>query len=229
MLYETNGDPHTEKLYLSFMKDIKAQLTSGIKYRYRIHICFTDNRDPLKKKWLSGWLSKNDDPLEKRMVDLSEVIDEQIYKKLSMELSVERPDKKEIQHLYDYLAIPIEIPISDYYTLPQATELEYHYQTLKNKGGFRDLYSRVLIADKLIQDRLEDGYRANVAVNEIQLYTFPVDTIIKFDLEHTQTFKSNMTGKREEIHKNARRYWQSSGRKDKEAQKACLLYTSRCV
>ncbi|MCR0231020.1 hypothetical protein MKC80_23440, partial [[Clostridium] innocuum] len=80
-LYETNGDPQTEKLYRSFMKDIKAQLTSGIKYRYRIHICFTDNRDPLKKKWLSGWLSKNNDPLEKRMVDLSEVIDEQIYKK----------------------------------------------------------------------------------------------------------------------------------------------------
>ena len=222
-LYETNGDPQTEKLYRSFMKDIKAQLTSGIKYRYRIHVCFTDNRDPLKKKWLSGWLSKNNDPLEKRMVDLSEVIDEQIYKKLSMDLSVERPDKKEIQRLYDYLAIPIEIPISDYYTIPQATELEYHYQTLKNKGGFRELYSRVLIADKLIQDRLEDGYRANVAVNEIQLYTFPVDTIIKFDLEHTQTFKSNMTGKREEIHKNARRYWQSSGRKDKEAQKAFEL------
>lgn len=222
-LYSVHGDKHlTQSLYKDFMKDMKAQLCDKVKYQYQIHICFTDNRDPLKKKFLSGWRKKSNDRLDKRMIALSEVVDEQIYKKLSSDLSVEKPDAKRIRKLYDYLAIPTETKMADYYVASQATEMEYQYLPLK-KTAFEPLHTRVLIADEFRKDKLKDGYRANVAVNEIQLYGFPVDTIIKFDLEHTQNFKSSMRGKREEIRKSAKTYWRMSDRKDIDAQKAFEL------
>lgn len=222
MLYKTHGKKINQKLYIDFLKDLKKQLTEKIKYQYQIHVCFTDNRDPLKKKALTGWLKKSNDPLDKRTIALSEVVDEQIYKKLSADLSVTKPDSKTIQNLYDYLAIPVEGTLKDYFSTPQATDIEYQYLRLK-KTAFESLFTRVLIADEFKLDKLQDGYHANIAVNEIQLYGYPVDTIIKFDLEHTQTFKSNMRGKREEIRKSAKTYWRLADRKDKDAQKAFEL------
>ena len=112
-LYKTHGKKVNQRLYTAFLKDLKKQLTEKIKYQYQIHICFTDNRDPLKKKVLTGWLKKSNDPLDKRMIALSEVVDEQIYKKLSADLSVTKPDSKTIQNLYDYLAIPVEGTLKD--------------------------------------------------------------------------------------------------------------------
>ena len=54
MLYKTHGKKINQKLYIDFLKDLKKQLTEKIKYQYQIHVCFTDNRDPLKKKALTG-------------------------------------------------------------------------------------------------------------------------------------------------------------------------------
>lgn len=216
-----NGDK-LDSLKQAYMNNVKRQLSEKIKYSYHIYIAFVDNREPLKKKAFSGILKKNNDPLNKRMLNLTEIVDEQIYKKLESSLTVSRLSKEDTQALHNYLAIPVEGNVYDYSTAPQATTLEYSYKYV-NQPSFHAIFSRVLIAEKIENDRLENGYKANVAINEIQLYGYPVDTIIKFDLEHTQVFKNNMRGKREDIRKSARRYNNLSDRRDKDAEKAMQL------
>ncbi|MGX8834716.1 ATP-binding protein [Amedibacillus sp. YH-ame6] len=215
-------DDRLDILKQSYMNNVKRQLSEKIKYSYHIYLAFVDNRDPLKKKMLSGILKKNNDPLNKRMKDLTEIVDEQIFKKLNTNLTATRLTKDETQALHNYLAIPVEGNIHDYSTSPQATNIEYSYKYV-NQPSFHSLYSRILIVEKFKQDRLADGHQANIAVNEIQLYGYPVDTIIKFDLEHTQVFKNNMRGKREDLRKSARRYTNLSDRRDKDAEKAMEL------
>ena len=156
------------------------------------------------------------------MKELCSVVDEQIYKKLAQNVSAERLSKAEVEQLHNYLAIPLEGKISSYYTTPQATDLHYEYKAI-GSSEYRDLYSCILAAEKIRYDVVADGSKANTVVNKIQEYDYPVDTVIKFDLEHTQTFRRNMTSKRESIRKSAKRYYNLSDRKDTEAKKAVEL------
>lgn len=218
-LYQQNRKPELDNLKKAVIRDMKAQLAQQVRYRYHIYLVFTDNRDPLKKKMFADILKKNNDRLDKRTEDLSCIVDEQIYKKLSSNLSVEKISGKQTQDLMNYLALPVEGTISDYYTIPHATELEYEYKYVK-QTAFRNLFTRTLIAEKIKYDVKKDALTANVVVNKIQEYSYPVDTIIKFDLEHTQSFKRAMSGKREDIRKSKKRYYNLSERKDRDAEKA---------
>lgn len=221
-LYEKNRNPELDLLKNSVMQDIKKQLSQKIRYKYSIYIVFTDNRDPLKRRLFADLLHKDNHLLDHSMQDLCAIVDGQIYKKLAQNLSVERLNKQDVERLHNYLAIPLEGRIANYYTTPQATALHYEY---KNIGSteYRDLYSCILAAEKIRYDVVQDGARANTVINKIQEYDYPVDTIVKFDLEHTQTFRRNMSSKRESIRKNAKRYYNLSDRKDQEAKKAVEL------
>lgn len=221
-LYEKNGNTELDRLKNSVMQDIKKQLAQKIRYKYCIYIVFTDNRDPLKRRLLADFLHKDHQPLDPNVQELCGVVDQQIYKKLAQNLSVERLNKQDIERLHNYLAIPLERKVVNYYTTPQATALHYEY---KNIGSteYRNLFSCILTAERIRYDVVPDGGRANTVVNRIQEYDYPVDTIVKFDLEHTQTFRRNMTSKRESIRKNAKRYYNLSDRKDQEAKKAIEL------
>lgn len=221
-MYKQHRNPVLDKLKQSVMKDIKKQLSDKVKYRYKIYVVFTDNREALKKRWLSDILKKNNDRLDKRSITLAEIVDEQIYKKLSTNLTVERLTQEQTMQLHNYMAIPVEGVIADYYTLPHPTELGYEYKYIK-QTNFKKIYTRTLIADTIAQNKLTDGYKANTAINKIQEYNYPVDTIIKFDLEHTQTFRRNMKGKKEDIKKSAKRYYNMSDSIDKDAKKALEL------
>lgn len=221
-LYQANGRSQLDVLKQCMMQDIKKQLAEKIRYKYSIYIVFTDNRDPLKRRLFADLLHKDHLPLTEGMQELCAIADEQIYKKLSQNLSTERLTKQELAQLHNYLAIPTEGKIVDYYTTPQPTTLHYEYKAL-GSSEYRDLYSCVLTAEQIRYDIVSDGGKANTAVNRIQEYDYPVDTIVKFDLEHTQTFRRNMTSKRESIRKSAKRYYNLAERKDKEANKAVEL------
>lgn len=222
MLFKKNGKPELENLKNNVMRDIRKQLSEKVRYRYKIYIVFSDNREPLKKRLLSDILKKHNVVLSKSVISLCEVVDEQIYKKLSNNLSCERLNTDEIEQFHDYMAMPVEGNISDYYTTPSATYLEYDYKYIR-QNQFRKLYTRTLIAESIRYLRLNNGYVANTVVNKIQEYDFPVDTIIKFDLEHTQVFRSHMTSKREEIRKSAKTYYNMSDRRDIDSKKAMEL------
>lgn len=220
-LYKKNRREVLDRLEKSVLKDIRKQLSEKVRYRYQICVVFTDNRIPLKKRMFSELLRKDNAPLDKRTVELCRIVDEQIYKKLSSTLSVERPDGKEIERLHNYLAIPVEGDVAEYYTIPQPTHLQYEY-LYDRQDHFRSLHSQLLIAERIKYDQVSAS-RANTVVNKIQEYDFPVDTIIKFDLEHTQTFRRNMTSKKEEIGKSAKIYYNLSERRDADAKKAIEL------
>jgi len=221
-LFEANGNPKLKILKDSVLTDIKQQLSQKVRYRYEIYIVFTDNRDPLKKRMFSNLIKKDNRRLDKRTAELCDVVDEQIYKKLSSNLTVDRLNDIQIQQLHNYLAIPVEGTLSSYYCTPQATSLQYDYK-YQNQCEYRSVFSTMLIAETIRYSQLKDAGVANTVVNRIQEYDYPVDTIIKFDLEHTQTFKRNMSSKRESIRKSANRYNRLSDRKDKEAYKAVEL------
>lgn len=221
-LYQKNCTPELDRLKSSVMQDIKKQLAQKIRYKYSIYIVFTDNRDPLKRRLLADFLHKDHHPLDQHVQELCHVVDLQIYKKLAQNLSVERLNEQDVERLHNYLAIPLEGKVANYYTTPQATDLHYEYKKI-GSTEYRNLYSCILAAERIRYDVVQDGARANTVVNRIQEYDYPVDTIVKFDLEHTQAFRRNMTSKRESIRKNAKRYYNLSDRKDQEAKKAIEL------
>lgn len=220
-LFKLHGKKELTKLRSIMMKDIKKNLTKAIKYRYRIFLVFTDGRDELKKRITIDMLKQNNNCLDKHMIDLCEIVDEQIFKKLSSNLSTTKPNVDATEELHKYLAIPVEGDIVDHYTTPSPSELQQDYR-FNNQYKYEQVFTRTLIASKFERSNTE-LYTANTAVNDIQFYQFPVDVVIKFDLVHTAKFKKNMTSKRVELKKSARRYYNLSDRKDTDAIKAVEL------
>lgn len=220
-LYKENGRKELDPLAKSVWKDIRKQLSDKVRYRYRICIVFTDNREPLKRRFYADLLKRQNDPLDGRTVSLCEVVDEQIYKKLASNLSVERLTMQDVEELHNYLALPVEGRIVEHYTTPQPTLLQQDYM-YERQTQFRTIYTRTLIAERIDYVSVK-GAGANTVVNKIQEYDYPVDTIVKFDLEHTQAFRRNMTSKREDIRKSAKRYYNLSDRQDMDAKKAMEL------
>ena len=222
-LFQKNGNNNLINLKNSVIKDIKKQLAEKIRYRYTIWFVFCDNREPLKRKMFSDIIKKTDMELDDRMIELSSVVEEQIYKKLSADLTVDKPTKEMIEELHNYLAIPIEQKTVDYFTTPNPTNLVQEYQ-LTNESEFRKIYSQILIAERVDYNKTNgDRMTANTVVNRIQEYDYPVDTIIKFDLEHTATFKRSMSAKKTNIKKSAKRYSYLAERDDNTAREALQL------
>lgn len=216
-LYKANGEPRLNKLKDVYMSDLKKQLNDRKLYRYEIYLMFCDGREELKSRKIFNIFSNDDDKLSKPMQQLCDIASAEIFKKLSTGLSAELLNYESITSLHNYLAIPAD-NYSDYYTKPEASYLKYDIKT-KREVNFKELYSRVLIASE-IKEVMSDGLVANTVINNIQLYNFPVDTIIKYDIEHTNKFKNRMSAKKETLRKSAKIYNNLSSRKDGQAIKA---------
>lgn len=222
-LYKDNQRQEMNKLAKSVLKDVSEQLKEKIRYRYRICVVFTDNREPLRRRFYADLLKHQNIKMDHRTSSLCEIVDEQIYKKLASNLSVDRLTEQDIEEFHNYLALPVdsEKKVEEYYTTPQPTYLQQEYIS-KGDDQFTSIYTRTLIAER-IEYLSVKANSANTVVNKIQEYDYPVDTIVKFDLEHTQAFRRNMTSKREDIRKSAKRYYNLSDRQDVDAKKAIEL------
>lgn len=217
-LWKKNGRPELQKLKDNHIRSMKKILDTKLKYSYDIFLVISDGREDLKRKRTIKITKTSNDKLDQRMLEVCQVVDEEIYKKLSTDLVVERLIEEKIEMLHNYLAIPVEGKMADYFTIPQATELCYEYK-LVNEPIYRKLYSRTFIASEFKHNKME-ALQANSVINSLQLGVYPVDTIIKFDMEHTLKFKREMLGKKEDIRKSHRRYFNSSDRRDPLADKA---------
>lgn len=222
-LYQAHGDKRLEHLKDIYMNDLKKQLLSKVRYNYEIYVCFSDNRPELKKKRSSIplQLKYSQDPLSDERVEICKIIEEEIYKKMSNSLSVNRCNEEMCEDLHNYIAIPYEKSYTDYYIQPTPTHLEYKYLDA-SKDTYESLFSRVLIASEFSRHMFDDGYACTI-VNQLQLGSYPVDTIVKFDLEPTDKFKQEMTAKVETIKKGNKLYFRSSGRNDRLALEAKAL------
>lgn len=204
-----------------YMKSVKKTLNKSYKYQYDIYFIFTDGRPELKHKRHLQLMRTTNDPLPDRVLEVCRVVDEEIYNTLNVDLSVERLQEDAVQNLHQYLSLPVEDAVEDYYTIPQPTELEVTYKSVK-VSGWKKSITRTFVASDFKRTDTE-VLQANSVLNKLQLGTYPVDTIIKFDLEHTAKFSREMLGKKEQIRKSHKRYFNSSDKKDNEAIKAIKL------
>lgn len=204
-------------------KDTYNQLKEKVRYHYDIYVVFTDNRPELKKSKLPTLIGKiSNDPLDHDRVEACRIIEDSIFKKMSVGLDIIRCSPEMSENLHNYLAVPVEQELEDYYVDPSlVTHLGYRYLAV-GESEYKTLYSRVLIASKFDQEEFVED-RAETIINELQLNSYPVDTIIKFDLENTEKFRQNMTVKKNTIKKGQKRYFKTSGRKDRMAARAKML------
>lgn len=194
------------------------------KYRYDIILAFCDGREELKKKKLFyRFLDLEENkPYSKEMMDNFRLLENEIYKKIALQgLDVKRMDEEEIRKLYQYIAIPQEEQLQDYYIEPKPEHLIYHYQ-LAGAAEMKKQYCRTYAASKF--ERLEEkGSTADTVFNHLQLEGFPTDIFVKFDIAHTKEFRQNMRGKKVEIEKKQRLYENSADMDDIEGKKAKAL------
>lgn len=220
--YLKNGFPELAELEREHLDDLAKILNESVRYKYSICFVFTDGRDELKRKRpISHIMGIKSTTPPSDMKEYFIAVEEEIFKKLNGVLETKRLDATQISDLCNYLAVPIEQLFEDYYVEPHPSELEFNVK-LNNSMDFQKVFSRVLSVPYFDEDVIGENH-TNLAVNHLQLGSFPVDTIIKFDLEHTAKFRQAMTGKKEEIDKKARRYHQSSNRRDIEAEKAKII------
>lgn len=214
--YAKYGRPEFKELKDEVIVSMKEILSKAIKYRYEIYFIITDGREEFKRKTSFRLFKKLNEPMNDQLLNISKIVEEEIFKKLTKNLSVSRLEPYKIRLLHQYLACPFDKEVADYYTTPDATELEHSYKLIK-KHSYDTLYTRTYIVTRFQKEVVEHSFVADDVVNSLQLVSFPTDTIVKWDIEHTRKFKKDMTAKKEEIKKKNKMYRRLSGMNDKEA------------
>lgn len=202
-----------------FIRDIQELNCKEIKYRYEIYMMFTDGRDDLKRKRSLKIFGVNNDKPSSDLMEIFETCNQEIYKKLSGGLDVRMLAEEDTEKLHNYMAMPEEKKIANYYVTEAPSCIRYDYKEI-NTTQYKTIFSKTMVASKFDNIRLEKDTQLNDVVNGLQLLSFPSDVIIKFDLEHTKEFVRDMNSKREKIRKANKRHRKLTERNDKDAIKA---------
>lgn len=204
--YQKYGKEELLALKNTYMQDLKKQLFRSIRYRYEIYIVFCQGRPEINKRVFSNVTKGHYAPLEQYVVDSAREVDKVIYDKLSTGLSISKPDDLQCQKLLQYLQIPFESTLFEYYVEPRPRYMKYNYTDIRY-GKEKELLSQTFIATKLPL-KLEG---VNRVLNEIQLFEYPVDIIIKFDFELTKKFAEAMSAKKHKIEKDQKMFRDNYG------------------
>lgn len=223
--YKRYGKPMFLDLAKDYITSLKEILSKAIKYRYEIYFVFCDGRDDLKKRKNIRLFDVDNNPLTKRELELYQTVEKEIFKKVKRNISAEKISESLATKLQNYIAIPLEKEITDYYVSENPTTLKYDY-AVPGSSVEKSLYTKTLVASKYDEIRLSNPKEADDVINSLQLETYPTDIFIKFDLEHTKEFKRDMGAKKESIKKAHKRYISLTDRKDNEAIKATIVATS---
>lgn len=215
------GKKGFEKLAKDYLVSLKEILSQSIKYRYEIYLVFCDGRDELRKKQNIKLFGSDNKSFTKTELKIFQTIESEIFKKLQGTVKVEKLKENKIEELHNYLAIPVEEKLEEYYVEELPLDIKYTYRGI-NKNKTEQICSRTMVASKFENLSVEKG-RVNDILNTLQLERFPIDTIVKFDLEHTRQFARDMQSKKEEINKAHKRYIRLGDKKDRLAEKAEVL------
>ncbi|MDQ0362472.1 ATP-binding protein [Breznakia pachnodae] len=224
--FEKYGHDGFRDLAGQMLFSLEKILKKHKRFRYDLYFVLCDGREELKhRKRVKMFTVDENVPYDKRMMERFKLYEKQIFKKIKQKgLDVKRVvDEKELLGLQNYLAIPTEKPVYDYYVRPDVdpSKLVYEYETMDHKK--ETLYSRTFVASKFNKKKISSKNYTDDVINCLQLESFPVDTIVKFDLEHTREFKKNMAGKKQDTIKKTERYTSLSDRIDKEGVKAIAI------
>lgn len=223
--YKQYGKSEFLDLAKSYIKDIKGILEQAIKYRYEIYFVFCDGREEMKKRKNIALFPIENNPLKKDELELYQIVEEEIFKKMCKHIETFKVDDEEVvSAFHNYLALPSENNIEDYYVQEEPAHLHYEYQEEDSKT-WKSLYSSTMVASSFQKTTIKDQ-QADDVINGLQLASFPSDVIVKFDLQHTKEFVKHMSAKKESITKAQKRYISWTDRKDKDAIKGRLLAIS---
>lgn len=223
--YKKHGHREHLELVKKYISDIKKINDKKQRYQYDIYLCFCDGRNELKKGGLFNSVSEGkSQPYDKKMMELFQSIEKEIYKKLSMlSLSMRKlTDKQEMQQLLQYIAIPVEGRVIDHCSIPEPEKLTYRYE-IEHQDQIKELYTKTLIATKFNEQQVRRDDQVDDVINCLQLESYPVDTFVKFDLEHTKEFKRNMQARKVKVDKELRTYYSLTDAIDEEGRKAKQL------
>ncbi|MDF9825180.1 hypothetical protein M2475_001614 [Breznakia sp. PF5-3] len=224
--YKVYGKPEFLDLAKSYIADQKEILQKAIKYRYEIYFVFCDGREEMKKRKNIALFPIESKPLKKDELELYQVAEQEIYKRMCKHIDTDKvTDQKKLEQFHNYLALPLEKDIEDYYVQEEPAHLHYEYQSTKS-SKWEHLYSSTMVASSFQKTSIKDDQSADDVINSLQLASFPSDVVVKFDLQHTKEFVKHMSAKKESITKAQKRYISWTDRKDKDAIKGRLLAIS---
>lgn len=217
--FKKYGDSVFIDLAKDYIKSLKEILSSAVKYRYEIYFVFCDGRDEMKKKIPIKLFPSDNKPLDKRTLELYQVVEKEIFKKLKKNVPAIQLDERLVLKLNNYIAVPIDSEVVDYYVDENPSEINYTYKKV-NSPKWETLYSRTHVVSSFQMLRTNNGEQADDVINSLQLESYPSDLFIKFDLEQTPEFKKNMRARRDKIEKDQKRFISSADKRDQDMTKA---------
>lgn len=217
--FKKYGDSAFIDLAKDYIKSLKEILSSAVKYRYEIYFVFCDGRDEMKKKIPIKLFPRDNKPLNKRKLELYQIVEKEIFKKLKKTVPATQLDENMVLKLNNYIAIPLDNEIVDYYVDENPSEIIYSYKKI-NSAKWETLYSRTHVVSSFQTLRADNSEKADDVINSLQLESYPSDLFIKFDLEQTLEFKKNMRAKRDKIEKDQKRFISSADKRDQDMTKA---------
>lgn len=217
--FNKHGNPDFKDIAVDLIKDYRRDLGKVPKYRYEIFLVFTDGRDDIHKMSFRV-IPKDNKPLKKQELETYQSVDKEIYSILSNGLEVSKLKENKVTALLQYLSVPVDDKIDQYYVEPTAVNLQYEYKKLGN-DQYQKMYTRTLMAAKFDRTKVNPNEVDDI-VNTLQLERFPTDVIVKFDLIHTKKFKREMTARKQNIKKNSNLYTSLSNQTNEEGRKAYI-------
>lgn len=217
--FKKYGDPSFVDLAKDYILSLKEILSSAIKYRYEIYFIFCDGRDELKRRLPIKLFPSDNRPLNKKTLELYKIVEKEIFKKLKKTVYVKKLNDEMVLRLNNYIAIPVDTEIVDYYVDENPAEITYSYKKV-NSANWQTLYSRTHVVSSFQILKAENSDKADDVINSLQLESYPSDLFIKFDLEQTPEFKKNMRAKRDKIEKDQKRFISSADKRDQDMSKA---------
>lgn len=141
------------------------------------------------------------------------------FSKIKKTVPATQLDENMVLKLNNYIAIPLDNEIVDYYVDENPSEIIYSYKKI-NSAKWETLYSRTHVVSSFQTLRADNSEKADDVINSLQLESYPSDLFIKFDLEQTLEFKKNMRAKRDKIEKDQKRFISSADKRDQDMTKA---------
>lgn len=220
--FKKHGNPALKDLAKEYIISLQEILRKAVKYRYEIYFVFCDGRDELKKKIPLKLFTPDNKPLSKRKLEMYEVVNTEIHKKLCKIISAEKLTTEQVERLNQYLSIPLDNDVVDYYVDESPAELKYTYK-LTDSYKWETLYSRTHVVSSFDKLTVANSSKGDDIINSLQLESYPSDVIIKFDLDQTNEFKKNMRAKKQRLTNDRKRFVSMADRKDQATEKAWAI------
>lgn len=218
-LWQKNGIKTLQKHKEEYIDNLKKILLLQHYYNYRLFFIISDGRLEVNKV---GLMARDSIKLSNAQVEQYMLRNKMMYNIIKKRFNVDFCNAQDIEFILNYLAIPFEGKVENYYTRQTPTHIEYTYKSMKSKE-FKTMYTKTAVAKKFnYQVVKEENYASDVITN-LHLSTYPIDYIVKWDLWQDKAFRNEMKYQHHRLTRNNKSYYENTGMRDKEGELAAAL------